>query len=269
MATPANRHWMQLKALPTEVAKAPNGMPFGLPERGAPELLALLTFVAGFMLLSDAVVGVAFGGTIFYWTCVGALAGYAGVLLGFLTGLPLVLFLPVKFLPENAKLLHDHANHADAEKDDDTGAGLGTSGRISFGGVADVAILAKSDQLAWDSLLPPQDQSFVLLSGPDAVRKCGQLLTLIYLTMDACLAGGVMGAALAGSLGMLLELYYAPSEGEFYAERDIHHVMPAFNYALFVLVYSRNLFKTLTGWIPRLVDEMGEFRPKEPLDALF
>ena len=31
------------KALPTEVAKASNGMPFGLPERGAPELLALLT----------------------------------------------------------------------------------------------------------------------------------------------------------------------------------------------------------------------------------
>ena len=50
------------KAFPTEVAKASNGMPFGLPERGAPELLALLTFIAGFTLLSDAIVGVAFGG---------------------------------------------------------------------------------------------------------------------------------------------------------------------------------------------------------------
>lgn len=259
MASPSNRHWQQLKALPTEVAKAPNGMPFGLPERGAPELLALLTFIAGFMLFSDAVVGVAFGGTIFYWTCVGALAGYAGTLLGFLTGLPLVFFLPVSVLPEHARTLP----HAGGDKED-TGAGLGAGLRKSS--IADVAELMKSP---WATLLPPEEESFILLSGPEPVRRCGQLLTLIYLTMDACLAGGVLGAALAGSLGMLLEVYYAPTEGEFYAERDIHHIMPAFNYSLFVLVYLRNVYKTLHGWVPRLVAEMGEFRPKEPLDALF
>lgn len=257
MASSNNRHWQQLKALPTEVAKAPNGMPFGLPERGAPELLALLTFVAGFMLFSDAVVGVAFGGTIFYWTCVGALAGYAGTLLGFLTGLPLVFCLPVSLLPEKARA------PVEGSAKEDSGAGLGAGGRLSIRGAAE---LMKSP---WTTLLPPEEESFILLSGPEPVRRTGQLLTLIYLTMDACLAGGVLGAALAGSLGMLLEVYYAPTEGEFYAERDIHHILPAFNYTIFVLVYLRNVYKTLHGWVPRLVAEMGEFRPKEPLDALF
>merc|ERR1719454_1845373 len=108
MALVPGRGWQKLQSLPTEVARAPNGMPFGLPERGAPELLALLTFVAGFMLFSDAIVGVAFGGTIFYWTCVGSLAGYAGTFLGFLTGLPLVFCLPVSVLPEHARVLPHH-----------------------------------------------------------------------------------------------------------------------------------------------------------------
>lgn len=224
--------------MPTEYAKAPNGMPFGLPERGAPELLAVLTFVAGFTLFSDAVVGVAFGGTIFYWTCVGALAGYAGVLLGFLTALPLVFFPPSTFC-RNGRYF---------TKTGET----------------------KRREAEPAELLPSPGDSFFLLNGSEGVKKLGQVLTLIYLTMDACLAGGVLGAALAGSLGLLLELYYAPTEGEFYAERDIHHIMPAFNYILFFLVFIRNFLKTLKdGWVPRLIDEMHEWRPKEPLDALF
>lgn len=222
------------KAFPTEVAKASNGMPFGLPERGAPELLALLTFIAGFTLLSDAIVGVAFGGTIFYWTCVGALAGYAGVLLGFLIGLPMVFFCPTATCPMASYLKRP------GERE----------GRDA-------------------PILPDGPDSFFLLNGSPPIKKCGQVLTLVYLSMDACLAGGVMGAALAGGLGLGLELYYAPTEGEFYAERDIHHIMPIFNYGLFFLVFARNLFKTLRGWVPRLVDEMQEWRPKEPLDALF
>ena len=156
--------------LPMKVESKGGALPFGLPEKGAPELLALLTFIAGFTLISDAIVGVAFGGTIFYWTCVGAAGGYAGVLLGFLTGLPLVF--------------------ATAERQAD--------------------------------LLPSDADSHFCLTGPGPIKKLGKLLTLLYLTMDACLAGGVLGAALAGGLGLILELWYAPQEGEFYAERDIH-----------------------------------------------
>lgn len=193
-------------------------MPFGLPEKGAPELLALLTFIAGFTLISDAIVGVAFGGTIFYWTCVGAAGGYAGVLLGFLTGLPIVF----------------------------------------------------ATYPAQSNLLPRDDDShFCINSTNGALKKLGKLLTLLYLTMDACLAGGVLGAALAGGLGLILELWYAPQEGEFYAERDIHHIMPAYNWGIFIFVYVRNVYKTISGWVPRMVEEMHEWRPKEALEALF
>merc|ERR550537_775304 len=93
---------------------------------------------------------------------------------------------------------------------------------------------------------------------PTGLQRFGQLLTLVYLVMDACLAGGVLGGALAGGFGILLELYYAPTEGEFYAERDIHHIMPMYNWAIFMLVYARNIYKTIKGWVPLLRAEMHE-----------
>ena len=45
--------------------------------------------------------------------------------------------------------------------------------------------------------------------------------------------------------------------------------MPAYNWSIFIFVYLRNVYKTITGWVPRMVEEMHEWRPKEHLEALF
>ena len=91
---------------------------------------------------------------------------------------------------------------------------------------------------------------------------------MLYLPMEACFAGGILGAAITGATGTVMEAYLEPTEGEFLAEHDIHRVLPVLNLVIFVVTFARNAWKTTHGWPATLIEDMRESHPKEPPNAL-